>query len=157
MTPWHGPGRGSRLNSWLQCLPMPSAGTKSTHFLNSMDQAVQSQSDINPSLHTCDQCSRAISKGRAFTFKGPGPLPDHPNAGAVSAVTKCFPCALRHRPMLRRSLKAALLVGTVLTLLNQGDTLLAGQWHNSFYWKIPLTFCVPLIVATYGALTNSRT
>ena len=58
--------------------------------------------------------------------------------------------------MLKRSLIAALVVGTVLTILNQGDALLSGQWNNALFWKIPLTFCVPFIVATYGALTNSR-
>ena len=58
--------------------------------------------------------------------------------------------------MLRRSLFAALVVGTVLTVLNQGDLLFAGQWSNAFYWKIPLTYSVPFIVSTYGALTSVR-
>ncbi|PKB56864.1 MAG: hypothetical protein BZY73_06265 [SAR202 cluster bacterium Casp-Chloro-G3] len=58
--------------------------------------------------------------------------------------------------MLKRSLIAALVVGTVLTALNQGDALLWGQWNNALYWKIPLTYCVPFIVASYGALINSR-
>ncbi len=58
--------------------------------------------------------------------------------------------------MLRRSLAAAVVVGTVLTALNQGDNLLSGRWDAALYWKIPLTYCVPFIVATYGALTNSR-
>ena len=58
--------------------------------------------------------------------------------------------------MLKRSLVAALVVGTVLTALNQGDSILSGQWNNTLYWKIPLTYCVPFIVATYGALTNSQ-
>jgi hypothetical protein len=58
--------------------------------------------------------------------------------------------------MLKRSFLASLVVGTVLTVLNQGDILFAGQWSNALYWKIPLTYCVPFMVATYGALTNSR-
>jgi hypothetical protein len=58
--------------------------------------------------------------------------------------------------MLRRSGLAAIVVGTVLTLLNQGDLLVSGQWSHALYWKIPLTYCVPFLVATYGALTNSR-
>jgi hypothetical protein len=58
--------------------------------------------------------------------------------------------------MLWRSLAAAMVVGTVLTLLNQGDTLLSGQWTAALFWKIPLTYCVPFCVATYGALANSR-
>ena len=58
--------------------------------------------------------------------------------------------------MLKRSLMAAIVVGTVLTALNQGDTIAAGAWSSALYWKIPLTYCVPFLVATYGALTNSR-
>lgn len=58
--------------------------------------------------------------------------------------------------MLKRSMIAALVVGTILTVLNQGDFLLSGQWNISLYWKIPLTYCVPFFVASYGALSNSR-
>jgi ABC-type methionine transport system permease subunit len=58
--------------------------------------------------------------------------------------------------LIKRSFIAGLVVGTILTALNQGDALLNGQWNNALYWKIPLTYCVPFIVATYGALTNSR-
>ncbi len=58
--------------------------------------------------------------------------------------------------MVRRSLLVATVVGTILTLLNQGDTLVSGEWRNDLYWKIPLTYCVPFLVATFGALTNIR-
>ena len=88
----------------------------------------------------------------AYSFK---PVPSA--SGAVPfPVIKCLRCALLHRPMLRRSLAAAVVVGTVLTALNQGDNVLSGRWDAALYWKIPLTYCVPFIVATYGALTNSR-
>jgi len=50
----------------------------------------------------------------------------------------------------------ALVVGSILTLLNQGDILFAGNWVGAMYWKIPLTYCVPFCVATYGALSNGR-
>ena len=71
-------------------------------------------------------------------------------------MQKCFRCALLHWPMLKRSLVAALVVGTVLTALNQGDLIVSGSWNNAMLWKIPLTYCVPFMVATYGALTNSK-
>ena len=58
--------------------------------------------------------------------------------------------------MLRRSAVVAVVVGTILTALNQGDTLFSGQWNDALYWKIPLTYCVPFLVATYGALTAAR-
>ena len=50
--------------------------------------------------------------------------------------------------IVRRSLGVALVVGTVLNIINQGDLLLAGE----FNWvKAGLTYCVPFCVATYGA------
>ena len=50
--------------------------------------------------------------------------------------------------IVRRSLIVALVVGTVLNIINQGDLLLTGE----FNWvKATLTYCVPFCVATYGA------
>ncbi len=57
-----------------------------------------------------------------------------------------------HPPMLHRSGVIALVVGTILTAINQGDVLLAGQWSPALAWKLPLTYAVPFIVATLGAL-----
>ena len=104
----------------------------------------------------CARCGRTLREGRSYVFKPklkPGRLgrPTPESSGA-----RCLRCALRHGPLLRRSLYAALVVGTALTALNQGDILLAGHWSGAFYWKIPLTYCVPFIVSTYGALTNVR-
>jgi len=56
--------------------------------------------------------------------------------------------------VLRRSLTVALLVGTVLNFIAQGDFLIAGEPLN--YWKIGLTYLVPFLVATYGAMTANR-
>ena len=100
---------------------------------------------------TCDQCGRRSGKGWSFAFKKPAP------EGKDEGMTvKCSRCALRHRPMVRRSLIVAVVVGSILTLLNQGDILFAGSWNGTLYWKIPLTYCVPFCVATYGALSNAR-
>jgi hypothetical protein len=41
--------------------------------------------------------------------------------------------------MLRRSGVIALVVGTLLTAINQGDVLLAGRWPPALFWKLPLT------------------
>lgn len=54
--------------------------------------------------------------------------------------------------ILRRSARAALVVGTLLTALNQGDLLLQGIFPPALWWKVPLTYLVPFLVATYGAL-----
>lgn len=68
----------------------------------------------------------------------------------------CFGCAVRHAPMLKRSVLIALVVGTLLTVINQGDVLLAKPWTGALLWKIPLTYAVPFIVATIGALGTGR-
>lgn len=95
----------------------------------------------------CQRCSRLTNRGASFTFR--------PRGGA-DGITKCMRCAIRHWPMLRRSLIASAVVGTALTALNQGDVLLSGELVGALAWKIPLTYCVPFLVATYGALANSR-
>jgi len=51
----------------------------------------------------------------------------------------------------RRSLWVALIVGTVLNLINQGDVLLAG--HRLDFAKLMLTYAVPYLVSTYGAVS----
>ena len=45
----------------------------------------------------------------------------------------------------------ALIVGAILNLINQGDTLF-GEGHLNLI-KIILTFAVPYCVATYGAVS----
>jgi len=69
---------------------------------------------------------------------------------------RCARCALRYGPLLRRSALTALGVGTVLVAINQGNILLGGSFPAALLWKIPLTYCVPFCVATWGALINSR-
>lgn len=51
----------------------------------------------------------------------------------------------------RRSLYVALIVGTVLNLINQGDALLGTASIN--WLKLILTYCVPYAVCTYGAVS----
>ena len=53
--------------------------------------------------------------------------------------------------MPRRSLWVALVVGTVLNLINQGDALFGGGPVNLA--KLALTYVVPYCVATYGAVS----
>ena len=51
----------------------------------------------------------------------------------------------------KRSLVVALIVGTILNLINQSDVLAAGARPNIL--KLILTFAVPYAVATYGAVS----
>jgi hypothetical protein len=57
-------------------------------------------------------------------------------------------------PTTTRSLLVALVVGTVLNLINQGPELLAGQWP--VVWKLGLTYVVPFAVASYGSYAAFR-
>lgn len=60
------------------------------------------------------------------------------------ALSNCLDAAL-----LRRSAMVALVVGTALVAINQGDVILAGGVPK--LWKVALTYVVPFLVATYGA------
>jgi hypothetical protein len=51
----------------------------------------------------------------------------------------------------RRSLCVALVVGTILNLINQGDALLGAAQIS--WIKIVLTYLVPYAVCTYGAIS----
>ena len=53
--------------------------------------------------------------------------------------------------VFRRALVVALVVGTVLNLINQGDRLFSGDSPN--WWKLALTYVVPFVVSTHGAMT----
>lgn len=98
--------------------------------------------DSNPVQRgACARCQRPLREGSAFMLGG---------------KRRCLSCTLRHRPLLRRSALTALVVGTILVAINQGTVLLGGSFPAELLWKIPLTYCVPFCVATWGALTNSR-
>ena len=115
-----------------------------------MRQSEEQAQPSSPEATACQNCGRLARSGRTFVFRPPGADP------ATTGTVKCVRCGPRHRPMLRRSAIVAVIVGTILTLLNQGDGLFSGNWNNALYWKIPLTYCVPFLVATYGALTAAR-
>jgi hypothetical protein len=51
----------------------------------------------------------------------------------------------------RRSFVVALIVGTILNLINQGDAMLAGLPLD--FAKLLLTYLVPYFVSTYGAVS----
>ena len=51
----------------------------------------------------------------------------------------------------RRSFYVALIVGTLLNLINQGDVLFGLASIN--WLKLILTYCVPYAVCTYGAVS----
>jgi len=54
----------------------------------------------------------------------------------------------------KKAFLTALVVGSILTAINHGDTILMGEWPPAL--KIFLTFCTPYCVTTWGAVTGKR-
>ncbi len=50
-----------------------------------------------------------------------------------------------------KALLTAIVVGTILLIINHYDLFLAGDWPPLS--KIFLTYCVPYLVTTWGAMT----
>ena len=73
----------------------------------------------------------------------------------MAARLECWRCALRNRRMLRRSILTSAVVGTILVAINQGTVIVGGDGTWELAWKIPLTYCVPFLVASWGALGNA--
>jgi hypothetical protein len=57
---------------------------------------------------------------------------------------------------LRRTAKIALVVGTILTAINQGDVILAGNATAATAVKAVLNYCVPFVVSNLGLLAGKR-
>ena len=69
----------------------------------------------------------------------------------------CGRCILRYRPFIIRAVFIAIFVGTFLTLVNQGNVILGGDFPATLFWKIPLTYCVPFCVSNISSIMASRT
>jgi hypothetical protein len=57
---------------------------------------------------------------------------------------------------LRRTLRIALIVGCVLTAINQLDVFVGGDATAFTFVKTGLNFCVPFVVANLGLLAGKR-
>lgn len=55
---------------------------------------------------------------------------------------------------VRRSVTVAMIIGTVLNLINQGPEIFSGHWP--IWWKLVLTYFVPFAVASYGSYAAFR-
>ena len=60
------------------------------------------------------------------------------------------------REHLRRTVRIALIVGVILTLINQGDVIFGGDAGASTWIKVGLNFCVPFVVSNLGLLAGKR-
>jgi hypothetical protein len=65
---------------------------------------------------------------------------------------KEFLNAARERNTVATSIRVALVVGSILALINYGDRIFMRADMGTLDWiKLVLTYCVPFCVATYGA------
>jgi hypothetical protein len=56
------------------------------------------------------------------------------------------------RDVMVRSLRVAVLVGTILVIINYGDKILGARLTRTDIVKIILTYCVPYCVSTYASV-----
>lgn len=68
----------------------------------------------------------------------------------ASSCRSIIACALSNG-VPQRCAMVALIVGTALNAINQGDIILSG---SAISWpKLLLTYCVPYLVCTYGSVS----
>jgi hypothetical protein len=58
------------------------------------------------------------------------------------------------RRIVITSLKVALVVGTILNLINQWQSIIEFDYEHISIPKMMLTFCVPYLVSTYSAVVT---
>lgn len=58
------------------------------------------------------------------------------------------------RPVMRRAIGVALVVGGILIAINHGDAILHGQINQDRVVKMILTVCVPYLVSTYSSVST---
>ncbi len=64
---------------------------------------------------------------------------------------RLFLTVASQRSSLLGGIKVALIVGTVVNLINQGEHLLGLHWSQVSLPKLLVTFCVPFCVSVYNA------
>lgn len=76
-------------------------------------------------------------------------------AGVEAMLASWFQIAIRV-DVVRRALRVALFVGSLLALINHGDTLVAGTVDAVVALQIGLTYLVPYGVSTWSSVQTVR-
>lgn len=85
------------------------------------------------------------------------PEPDAPVAGSPTwRRWQEIPTVCLHPRNLRSTLAIAALVGTLLLLINQLDTVLSSGFGHRLWLKAGLTYLVPFLVSNYGLAIGTR-
>jgi hypothetical protein len=88
---------------------------------------------------------------KASSSQAVGPSDGGADHGWRAAVAYC--CRREH---LGRTLRIALIVGIVLTSINQLDVILRGDATTATWLKCGMNFVVPFVVSNLGLLTGRR-
>jgi hypothetical protein len=75
---------------------------------------------------------------------------------ADQPLALCWRDAVRHPPWLKHALHTALVVGTLLALINHGGAYWSQSLSVTLAAQTVLTYCVPFGVSMWGALMASR-
>ncbi|MCC2097824.1 MAG: nitrate/nitrite transporter NrtS [Hyphomicrobiales bacterium] len=59
-------------------------------------------------------------------------------------------------PVRKRAVKVAVLVGSILAVINYSDKIIAGTFQTRDLVKLLMTFIVPYCVSTYSAVSALR-
>lgn len=62
-----------------------------------------------------------------------------------------FVAYLKHPNVVRRAFFVALVVGTLLNIINQGSNFVSG---TLIWWKLVLTYLVPYCVSSYSSASE---
>ncbi len=67
-----------------------------------------------------------------------------------------IPKVVLHPPHLKKTLRIAVIVGTVLFCINQLDVVLRGAATPLVWLKVGITYVVPFVVSNLGLLVGLR-
>ena len=72
---------------------------------------------------------------------------------AAAAKLNAIATNMRKPVIIRRAVTVSAIVGTSLTLINQGDLILSGALPPA--WKVMLTYLTPYLVSSYSAAAQN--
>ena len=83
--------------------------------------------------------------------RSPGAATTNKRMGQRSLLAYCL-----ERETLLFSVKMALVIGTLLALINHGQAVLSGHFTSDRLVSLLLTYCVPFAVALYSQVQGKR-
>ena len=82
-------------------------------------------------------------------------MPSSADASGPSTSWQDKVAVVKSWPVVRKALIAAVVVGSILILLNQGDLIFSGQFSGRLLLKTLITPIIPFCVTLLGAVLNS--